>query len=84
MSNDRQQDKPQIKRRTRKRRVCPFCADKIDKLDYKAIHVFKRLITDRGKIVPKRNSGMCAKHQRMVAEAIKRARFMGLVPYCTD
>jgi small subunit ribosomal protein S18 len=45
---------------------------------------FKRFITDRGKIVPKRNSGMCAKHQRVLSEAVKRARYMGLVPYCID
>jgi len=84
MSNERPSAKPQIKRRARRRRVCPFCADKINMLDYKAVHVYKRFITDRGKIVPKRNSGMCAKHQRVVAEAIKRARYIGLAPYCTD
>ena len=75
--------RPQIKRRKR-RRVCFFCANKIDLLDYKQTDVYKRFVTDRGKIVPKRNSGVCAKHQRMVANAIKRSRYMGLVPYSID
>ena len=74
----------QIKRRTRRRRVCPFCVAKISVLDYKSVYRFKRFITDRGKIVPKRNSGMCAKHQRILAESVKRARYMGLVAYCND
>ncbi len=74
----------QIKNRTQRRRSCPFCVARIESLDYKAIFRYKRFITDRGKIVPKRNSGMCAKCQRMLSEAIKRARYMGLVPYCID
>jgi small subunit ribosomal protein S18 len=74
----------QIKNRTQRRRSCPFCVAGIKTLDYKALFRFKRFITDRGKIVPKRNSGMCAKHQRVLSEAVKRARYMGLVPYCID
>jgi small subunit ribosomal protein S18 len=74
----------QIKHRSNRRRPCPFCVAKMEQLDYKEVYRFKRFITDRGKIVPKRNSGMCAKHQRMLAEAIKRARYIGLVPYCVD
>ena len=73
-----------IKRRTKRRKVCPFCVDKIDILDYKDVAKIKRFITDRGKIFPRRNSGACAKHQRMLAAAIKRSRYMGLVPYSID
>jgi len=73
-----------IKRRTKKRRVCAFCVDKVDVLDYKDLSKFRRFVTDRGKIVPRRNSGICAKHQRALAEAIKRARFIALLPYCVD
>jgi len=74
----------QIKRRKRRRKVCQFCADKKDIIDYKDTFGYKRLVTDRGKIVPKRNSGVCAKHQRKLAIAIKRARFMSLIPFCVD
>jgi small subunit ribosomal protein S18 len=73
-----------IKQRHHRRRPCPFCVAKIGILDYKSVYRFKRFITDRGKIVPKRNSGMCAKHQRSLSEAVKRARYMGIVPYCID
>ncbi len=70
-----------IKRRTKRRRICAFCVDKLDVLDYKDIARLKRFITERGKIYPRRNSGACAKHQRMLATAIKRARYIGLVSY---
>ncbi|NDC82493.1 30S ribosomal protein S18 [bacterium] len=73
-----------IKRRTKKRRVCSLCVDKVDTLDYKDLSRIRRFVTDRGKIVPRRNSGICAKHQRSLAEAIKRARFIALLPYCLD
>jgi len=53
-------------------------------LDYKNLERVKRFLTDRGKIVPRRSSGACAKHQRIIASAIKRARFMGLIPHCID
>ena len=78
------QKRVKIKQRRMKRRVCPFCVDKINILDYKDVSTLRRYITDRGKIVPKRNSGVCAKHQRMVTNAIKRSRLMGLIPHCVD
>jgi len=68
----------------RRRKPCSFCIDKAEAIDYKAIDRIKRFISDRGKIVPRRNSGVCARHQRMVATAIKRARFIGLIPHCID
>lgn len=70
-----------IKRRTKRRRVCGFCMDKVDVLDYKDVSRIKRFITERGKILPRRNSGVCAKHQRMLATAVKRSRYIGLTPY---
>jgi small subunit ribosomal protein S18 len=78
------QKKVQIKRTRRRRRVCFFCANKINILDYKQTEIVKRFVTDRGKIVPRRNSGVCAKHQRLVASTVKRSRFMGLIPYTVD
>jgi len=64
-----------------RRKVCPFCADKSAKMDYKSPAVFKRFVTERGKIVPRRISGMCAKHQRELCRAVKRARHIALIPY---
>ena len=64
-----------------RRKVCPFCADKNVKIDYKNPAALKRLVTERGKIVPRRISGVCARHQRQVALAIKRARHIALMPY---
>lgn len=78
------QVKPQFKRRARKKRSCYFQANKITVIDYKNVELLKRFITDRGKIVPKRNSGVSAKYQRKLAVAVKRARYMGLLPYCID
>jgi len=74
----------QVKRRTKRRKICSFCADKFQVVDYKETSIFKRFITERGKIYPRRNSGLCAKHQRVLANAIKRARYIGLVPYSVD
>ncbi|MFT5170792.1 MAG: small subunit ribosomal protein S18 [Candidatus Marinamargulisbacteria bacterium] len=84
MQRERRDKKTQIKRRIRRRKSCTFCAEAETVVDYKATERYKRLITDRGKVVPRRNSGVCAKHQRKLTEAIKRARTIGLVPYCVD
>jgi small subunit ribosomal protein S18 len=67
----------------RKRKPCYFCVEKRN-LDYKDAAFVKRFMTDRGKIAPRRLSGCCALHQRMVANAIKRARQIGTVPYVVD
>jgi len=64
-----------------KRRVCFFCRDKIENIDYKDPTVLRPYISDRGKIAPRRKSGACAKHQRRLAVAIKRARHLALLPY---
>ncbi|MDA1353581.1 MAG: 30S ribosomal protein S18 [bacterium] len=79
----KQTQRPKLKRRKR-RRVCNFCVDKMDVVDYKDINRIKRYVSERGKINPRRNSGVCAKHQRRLSEAIKRARFIGLIPHCSE
>ncbi len=70
-------------RRPRKK-VCNFCKDNVTNIDYKDVDGLKRYVTERGKILPKRVTGTCAKHQRMVARAVKRARSVALLPYTTD
>lgn len=68
----------------RRRKVCQFCADKTEAIDYKNAEKLKKFITERGKILPKRVTGTCAKHQREVTTAIKRARVVALLPYVAD
>jgi len=70
-------------RRTRKR-VCSFCVDKIELVDYKDLGKLRRYITERGKILPRRISGNCAGHQRQVTTAIKRARMIALLPRTSE
>ena len=67
--------------RNRRKKVCTFCADKIDHIDYKDINRLKKCVSDRAKILPRRISGACAKHQRQITVAIKRARHVALMPY---
>ncbi len=67
-----------------RKRICSFCADKVDHIDYKDINKLKKYITDRGKILPRRISGNCSKHQREVTTAIKRARQVALLPYSAE
>ncbi len=63
------------------KKICRFCADAIDVIDYKDVKLIKNLLTDRGKIIPSRISGNCSRHQRKLTVAIKRARHMALVPF---
>lgn len=67
-----------------RRKSCSFCADKVDKIDYKDIKKLRRYLTDRGKILPRRITGNCARHQRQLTQAIKRARMMALLPFTVD
>ncbi|HZK00388.1 MAG TPA: 30S ribosomal protein S18 [Tissierellaceae bacterium] len=67
-----------------RKRICSFCADKVDHIDYKDINKLKKYVTDRGKILPRRISGNCSKHQREVTIAIKRARQVALLPYSAE
>ncbi len=64
-----------------KRKVCSFCRDKVDIIDYKDPEQLRSYISDRGKIQPRRRTGTCARHQRRLAVAIKRARHLALLPY---
>ena len=79
-------DKAQGQRRTlfRRRKVCKFCADKIDDINYKDVKLIGPFVPERGKILPRRISGTCAMHQRKLQTAIKRARQIALLPYVTD
>jgi small subunit ribosomal protein S18 len=67
-----------------RRKVCAFCVDKIEYIDYKDVNRLRRFVNERGKITPRRMSGNCAKHQRQLSEAIKRARAIALMPYSVD
>ena len=70
-------------RRTR-RKVCQFCVDKVDAVDYTDVPTLRKYITDRGKILPRRITGNCAKHQRALTVAVKRARQIAILPYVVD
>lgn len=75
-----------MKPRPRKgrRKVGAFCADKVEHIDYKDVNRLRKFTTERGKIMPRRMSGVCAKHQRELAVAIKRSRQVALMPYVAD
>lgn len=68
----------------RRRKVCRLCADKIDSVDYKDTRFLQQYLVERSKILPRRISGTCAKHQRIIQQAIKRARHLALLPYTSD
>ena len=67
----------------RRKKVCYICANHVDYIDYKDVELLKRYISEKGKILPRRVTGTCAKHQRTLTVAIKRARIMGLLPFTT-
>ena len=71
-------------RRKPKKKVCAFCVDKVEEIDYKDIAKLRRYVSERAKILPRRISGNCAKHQRQLTVAIKRARHIALLPYTSD
>ena len=66
------------------RKVCAFCVDKVEKIDYKDINRLRRYMSERAKILPRRVTGTCAAHQRELTVAIKRARYLALLPYSAD
>ena len=67
-----------------KKKVCSFCIDKVQDIDYKEVAKIRKYVSERGKILPRRISGNCAKHQRQLTTAIKRARHIALLPFTTD
>ncbi len=85
MSEDRG-DRSMRRPRGRKprRKVCTFCVDKIQHIDYKDVGRLRRFTSERGKILPRRMTGTCAKHQRQLSTAIKRARTIALMPYVSE
>ena len=85
MSEEREERRPRPRGARRPRRkVCSFCVDKIAFIDYKDVNRLRRYINERGKILPCRMTGNCAKHQRQLSEAIKRARAIALLPYTAE
>jgi len=70
--------------RRAKKKVCSFCVDKVADIDYKEVSKVRKYISERGKILPRRISGNCAKHQRQLTIAIKRARHIALLPYTAE
>ena len=70
--------------RMKKKRICRFCENKIDYIDYKNEKLLQRFTTEQGKIIPRRISGTCAHHQRQLVKAIKRARHLALIPFVAD
>lgn len=72
------------RRFSNRRKVCHFCNESLASIDYKEIELLRRYVSDRGKIRPRRQTGVCAKHQRRLAVAIKRARHMALLPFVAE
>jgi small subunit ribosomal protein S18 len=68
----------------RRRKFCKFCAEKIDYIDFKDTKILSQFVPERARILPRRISGVCATHQRKLAQAIKRARHLALLPYVAD
>ncbi len=83
-SRGRSQGKKEWRGRRLKRRNCTFCSEKAVVIDYKDINRLRRFVTERGKILPRRVSGNCARHQRVLATAVKRARELALLPYTAE
>ena len=77
MANDRMRPR-------KRRKVCSFCVDKVTQIDYKDTAKLRRFLSERGKILPRRMTGTCAKHQRQLSTAIKRARVIALLPYVSE
>lgn len=77
-------DRPMNRGRKARKKVCGFCVDKVENIDYKDIARLRRYMSERGKILPRRVTGACARHQRELTVAIKRARHLALLPYTAD
>ena len=77
-------ERPNRPNRKPRKKVCAFCADKVEEIDYKDIAKLRKFTSDRAKILPRRVTGTCARHQRELTTAIKRARQVALLPYVSD
>ncbi len=82
--NSSYDDKNPKRVRKQIRKTCAFCAEKVESIDYKDVAKLRRYMSEKGKIIPRRTTGLCAKHQRELTNAIKRARVMALLPYKND
>ena len=83
-NNDRSDFKGSSRMRKPRRKVCAFCVEKATSIDYKDVPKIKKFTSEKGKILPRRISGVCAKHQRQLTTAIKRARHIALLPYTAE
>lgn len=81
MDRPERSERPSRPNRKGRKKVCAFCVDKIVEIDYKDINRLRKYITERAKIMPRRMNGTCARHQRQLTTAIKRARHIALLPY---
>mgnify|MGYP001228412509 FL=1 len=84
MDRPERPERPGNRNRRPKKRVCAFCVDKIGEIDYKDVPRLRRFLSERGKIIPRRVTGTCARHQRQLTVAIKRARHLAFLPYVSD
>ena len=84
MPSPRSRKRDDFYRDRRRRKVCAFCADKTTLIDYKEVNRLRRYLSERAKIEPRRKTGTCAHHQRGLSVALKRARFMALLPYSAE
>lgn len=83
-SEPREFDRKRVRRQGGRKKVCNFCVEKAETIDYKDIAKLKHYVTEKGKILPRRQTGTCSKHQRKLASAIKKARIMALLPFQAD
>lgn len=80
MSEVKTEERKKFKKQSKKK-VCTFCVDKVEYIDYKDVNKLRKFVTEKGKILPRRQTGVCAEHQRELTEAIKRTRIMALLPF---
>ena len=84
MERSERPERPMNRNRRSRKKVCAFCVDKIGQIDYKDVPRLRRFLSERGKIIPRRVTGTCARHQRQLTTAIKRARHLAFLPYVSD
>lgn len=81
---EKEMQKQPVRMNRKKKKVCVFCAEKVESIDYKDVARLRKFTSERAKILPRRITGTCAKHQRELTEAIKRARHVALLPFISD
>ena len=81
---EKEMQKQPVRMNRKKKKVCVFCAEKVENIDYKDVARLRKFTSERAKILPRRITGPCAKHQRELTEAIKRARHVALLPFISD